>query len=551
MDQDTVDASAIILAIEDSAHNLNNREAISLPNAEPSQAKDSPLTDIGTSPPPFDLPSLVSKRGSSKDSYESSELSDLGEDESEAETDKMDFLEDEASSGTGEKVSDLFRLSELTELARLQEVDSDDSDEELEDKRSVSEDFLALSVAGTTKRPLESDDEVKEQETDSKKMKILEEEEAASPTPEEDGETTVQSPTDEVEDLQVDADPSELIALEVETKTEPNGDDVAEENESEPNGQEVVLKTELEEEEEEEEDRIAEVIEKAPTHAIEAAVSEVMDEDGAEEGAEEGAEDGAEDGAEEEDDEESEEHDADFDEQRKQAVQELICIEEDFAHLRDKLYHDKLSLLEHELQLCLEGSHPELLQIYYKVNEFYQDNIKMANATLNYSLKCINNETLASRTSIHQDFMKNLMDMKNNMITETTTLWYKINRERNYLDQVVPDYNFAALPLVTGEDKSLLKPIAAGGSNMNYYLEGPTINKKVQKQNTLMELVRYRNGLNEQLGILNGLKEFHGIPCAVTCGLLEEELVPVQELLLRKATADEIDEDLHAMGILT
>lgn len=274
--------------------------------------------------------------------------------------------------------------------------------------------------------------------------------------------------------------------------------------------------------------------------------------DGPLESADEGAADDGE--AEEEDHDENGEEDAegdeeidlDLDEQRKLAIQELISIEKDFSFLRDKLYSDKLALLEHEMELCLDGSHPELLQIYYKVNEFYQQNIEISNLTLNYSLKCINTETMASRTGIHQDFMKKLTDMKNDMVAETTLLWYKINRERNYLDQLVPDYNYAAIPLLSADSVNLA--LVAGGSSLDYY-DGAPVSKKVMTQNTIVELVQRRNELNEQLGVLNGLKEFHGIPCAVTSSLLDDDVCSVKELLLRKATPDEINEDLHAMGI--
>lgn len=251
--------------------------------------------------------------------------------------------------------------------------------------------------------------------------------------------------------------------------------------------------------------------------------------------------------AEEDGEEDEEEVDLDIDEQRKNAVSELISIEEDFSFLRDKLYNDKLALLEHEMELCLDGSHPELLQIYYKVNEFYQQNIKISNSTLNYSLKCINTETMATRTSIHQDFMKNLTDMKNDMVAETTSLWYKINRERNYLDQIVPDYNFAALPQLNSEQLNMA--IVAGGSSVEYYQDSAPISKKAMNQNTIVELVLRRNDLNEQLGVLNGLKEFHGFPCAVANSLLDDDVCSVEELLLRKATPDEVNEDLQAMGI--
>lgn len=140
------------------------------------------------------------------------------------------------------------------------------------------------------------------------------------------------------------------------------------------------------------------------------------------------------------------------------------------------------------------------------------------------------------------------MDTKNAMITETTSMWYKINKERNQLDQIVPDFNYSAIPL------SILAQGEVTVSNSSNVADmmgtaAPKM-KKAIKQNAIIELVQQRNNLNEQLGILNGLVTFHGFPSAVTSSISQDE-VATQELLLRKASEDEINEDLRAMGIRT
>lgn len=567
-----------------------SKETLTLPRPETLQGKESPLTDIGTSPPPFDLPSLDDKRSGPKDSYESSELSDLDDDELEAETDKMDFLDDDTSSGPGDKVSDLHALSELTELARLQEVDSDDSDESFVGalKRSISPPQLNNGDAdlGSVKRELDDS----EDQPDAKKAKVEDqgsddnlehvEDQAASKDVSPSVNRASNGNDSEVADKHQSEEPEEQPEDEQDASLEEQEDihneideKAAEGDEPGDDAEEVVeskagkvaqtkLAVEAEAlasliEKKEEEDISNENTELSLAEAqsseadAEADVEDVVKQEELEEqseqekaeAAEAEAAKNAESPAYSNEDDEDQPDDVDLDEHRKLAVEELISIEIDFAHLRDKLYHDKLGLLEHELLLCLDGSHPELLQIYYKVNEFYQDNIQLANLTLNYSLKCINNETVATRTAIHQDFLRKLMDMKNEMVTETTSLWYKINRERNYLDLTVPDCNFTAIPSIS-EDKATF-----GANGAESYQEGPSINKKLLKQNTLIELVQQRNSLNEQLGILNGLTEFHGLPSAVSTELMESGEFPAEELLLRKAAPEEINEDLRAMGI--
>lgn len=460
-----------------------------------------------------------------RDSYESSELSDLDENQSEAETDKMDFLDEigtvqdeDGSNGQSNGLSDLQNLSQLTELARLKDVDSDFGDDEDEDELNnlnLHSNGNKLAINGEShKRTLEIDDE---HEQTTKKLK------AATPVSDlkdkAQEEEQKDTPTVEIVEndkkknkLDNDQQKIELIVLkdDQEISAEDNGAEAEPEDEGEdndngnntdaPNVEEVAN------------------IEAVQQNKEDAVVIENEERD-----------------------------DVDLNKQRNLAIQELIAIEAKFAEVRDKLFKDKLSLLEKELQLCLDGSHPELSKIYGKINEFYQDGLRLANANLMYKLKCVDKETIATRTSIHQNFLRNLMDTKNGMITDTTSLWYKINKERNQLDQLVPDFTFAAIPSIPNGSILIEESIVNG--NIDGLAE-LSVSKKLQKQNTLIELVKQRNNINEQLGILNGLVEFHGFPSAISSSLSEEILDDQSnELLLKKATDEEINSDLRAMGI--
>lgn len=460
-----------------------------------------------------------------RDSYESSELSDLDENQSEAETDKMDFLDEigtvqdeDGSNGQSNGLSDLQNLSQLTELARLKDVDSDFGDDEDEDELNnlnLHSNGNKLAINGEShKRTLEIDDE---HEQTTKKLK------AATPVSDlkdkAQEEEQKDTPTVEIVEndkkknkLDNDQQKIELIVLkdDQEISAEDNGAEAEPEDEGEdndngnntdaPNAEEVANSEAVQQNKED-----AVVIEN------------------------------------------EERDDVDLNKQRNLAIQELIAIEAKFAEVRDKLFKDKLSLLEKELQLCLDGSHPELSKIYGKINEFYQDGLRLANANLMYKLKCVDKETIATRTSIHQNFLRNLMDTKNGMITDTTSLWYKINKERNQLDQLVPDFTFAAIPSIPNGSILIEESIVNG--NIDGLAE-LSVSKKLQKQNTLIELVKQRNNINEQLGILNGLVEFHGFPSAISSSLSEEILDDQSnELLLKKATDEEINSDLRAMGI--
>lgn len=458
-----------------------------------------------------------------RDSYESSELSDLDENQSEAETDKMDFLDeigtvqdDDVSNGQSNGLSDLQNLSQLTELTRLKDVDSDFGDDEEEDESNnlnSHSNGTKLAINGESlKRTLEN-----EHEQPTKKLKSA----PQVPDPEDKNQEEEQKGTLEIETnannksknkLDSREDKIELISLksDQENSAEDNGAEAEPEDEGEDNDNGH--------------NTDAPEVEQVPNSEVEQNIKEdaVAVEN-------------------------EERDDVDLNKQRNLAIQELIAIEAKFAEVRDKLFKDKLSLLQKELQLCLDGSHPELSKIYGRINEFYQDGLRLANANLMYKLKCVDKETIATRTSIHQNFLRNLMDTKNGMITDTTSLWYKINKERNQLDQLVPDFTFAAIPSIP--NGAILAEDSIANGNIDGSAELP-VSKKLLKQSTLIELVKQRNNINEQLGILNGLVEFHGFPSAISSSLSEEILEEQSnELLLKKATDEEINNDLRAMGI--
>lgn len=459
-----------------------------------------------------------------RDSYESSELSDLDENQSEAETDKMDFLDEigtvqdeDGSNGQSNGLSDLQNLSQLTELARLKDVDSDFGDDEDEDELNnlnLHSNGNKSAINGEShKRTLEIDDEHGQT---TKKLK------AATPVSDlkDKAQEEEQKDTPKVEIVENDKKKNKLDNDQQKIELIVLKDD--QENSAEDNGAEAEPEDEGEDNDNGNNTDAPNVEEVANIEVQQNKEDAVVIEN-------------------------EERDDVDLNKQRNLAIQELIAIEAKFAEVRDKLFKDKLSLLEKELQLCLDGSHPELSKIYGKINEFYQDGLRLANANLMYKLKCVDKETIATRTSIHQNFLRNLMDTKNGMITDTTSLWYKINKERNQLDQLVPDFTFAAIPSIPNGSILIEESIVNGNIDGSAEL---SVSKKLQKQNTLIELVKQRNNINEQLGILNGLVEFHGFPSAISSSLSEEILDDQSnELLLKKATDEEINSDLRAMGI--
>ncbi|KAI5954081.1 DEP1 [Candida margitis] len=597
-----------VLSKKDVAENGDQVDDVIDENTRLTISKESPLSDVATSPPPFDLAlpdseldlnsEFLSNKNENpdaqggdnhgadqqnamqevnekildasqdrptsrtnndfqlgeisrqrKDSYESSELSDLGDDESEAETDKMDFL-DERDGENLVKPTDLQTLSELTELARLEEIDGDSDEEFAEAKGTVKnakDGLQSSSINNKLEDMEESEDAITRKRTATRANDEYESvgyKKIKTDTPiesslggvgAENKEETREEDTKAEDEAKDSNDVVEFPEKVASKSTDKIGhDDEDNEAEAEDEGEEDDDAEEDEEGESRRREKLTSIEQQEHQDKVITDAEELKD---AQEALEKSVEQVV-----------AEENDTDINEQRELAVKGLIAIEKCFAEVRDKLYDDKLSLLEKELQLCLDGSHPELSKIYQKINGFYQDSLNLANANLTYRLKCVDKETMATRTSIHQNYLRNIMDTKNAMITETTSMWYKINKERNQLDQIVPDFNYAAIPSSILAQEEL--PVSSSGIVTE--VMGPVAPKmkKAIKQSAIVELVQQRNNLNEQLGILNGLVKFHGFPSAVSSSINQDD-VATRELLLRKASEEEINEDLKAMGIPT
>ncbi|XBW35008.1 hypothetical protein QEN19_000573 [Hanseniaspora menglaensis] len=117
-------------------------------------------------------------------------------------------------------------------------------------------------------------------------------------------------------------------------------------------------------------------------------------------------------------------------------LKQLNQIEADFAGYRQNIYNLKLKKLQYELFMILDGSHPSLNKYINSVQKIKDQKFKKINSSLKHKLNCINKETKATRCNIHQNYMKNYLNLKENIINETTNDWYDINNEKRYLDMV-------------------------------------------------------------------------------------------------------------------
>lgn len=195
---------------------------------------------------------------------------------------------------------------------------------------------------------------------------------------------------------------------------------------------------------------------------------------------------------------------------RVNAMNGLKDIEVIFAKLKDKLYETQLLKLEFELKLCENNQHPELKEYMKLIDEDFQKKSARLINLQKYRLKCLDNQTRATRVSIHQQFMKLCQDLKSKEIVDITTNWYDINKERRTMDMQTLE-----LPEYYQFNKSI------NSYNINDYVPN---------------LVSQRNATYKELSTLQGLIQY-------------KHIFPSTLNNLTSCSQDEIDSDLKAMGI--
>lgn len=197
-------------------------------------------------------------------------------------------------------------------------------------------------------------------------------------------------------------------------------------------------------------------------------------------------------------------------EQRVRAMNGLKAIEIKFAQLKDKLYNTQLQKLEFELKLCEENEHFELIEYLKMVDEDFQKKQQRLLSEQKYKLKTLDMQTRATRTQIHQQFMKECQDLKSKEILDITTDWYDINRERRSMDLMsleLPEYYQYFGYLQSG--------------NVEQYLP---------------DLVNIRNGQLREIGELGGLVKYKaGVPSGLG--------------YLSGCTKEELEADLKGIGL--
>ncbi|AGO10243.1 AaceriAEL344Wp [[Ashbya] aceris (nom. inval.)] len=223
---------------------------------------------------------------------------------------------------------------------------------------------------------------------------------------------------------------------------------------------------------------------------------------------------------EEEDEDEEEEEEPSLIEReklRQDALKDIIEIEYEFAELRQRLYENEMAKLQTELQMCLEGSHPALQTYYQKIDSIRDFKLKRAYQRQKYELECIDKETRAVRTFIHQNFYRQVSDLKHKLLNQTTQKWYDMNKERRDMDMLVSEIGYHVPVKIANKTLSCITGYAApaqlkgDGDRLPEDLECEGINFRFRNNPVdKLEVIVDRMRFNNQLSDFEGLKKFFG-----------------------------------------
>ncbi|PYH99500.1 transcriptional regulatory protein Dep1 [Aspergillus ellipticus CBS 707.79] len=184
---------------------------------------------------------------------------------------------------------------------------------------------------------------------------------------------------------------------------------------------------------------------------------------------------------------------------RVSALESLAVLEREFALLRDKIYDERISKLNRELEM-LNGpnpTHPEFLRQLEGVKQYRDAKIKYEHTLFQYRIDSLLNRSMAERAQSHSTFFQRARDIRENHSSAISKQFYSIQHDRFKTDEVSPQH----------------------------YIPFPT-RRSLQ--------ISHQTAYNQEVSIMAGVAKYVGFPAAPA---------------LSAARPSELDEDLEKMGI--
>ncbi|KAJ6121772.1 hypothetical protein N7512_004237 [Penicillium capsulatum] len=181
------------------------------------------------------------------------------------------------------------------------------------------------------------------------------------------------------------------------------------------------------------------------------------------------------------------------------AMESLATLEKEFATLRDKIYDERISKLNRELEMLTgpNPTHPEYLRQIECVERYRDAKIKYEHTLYRYRVKALLNKSLAERAQSHSTFFQRIRDTRESHSSATSKQFYAIQHDRFKTDELSPHH---IVPFPTRRSQQ----------------------------------IAHQAAYNHEVSIMAGVAKYVGFPAAPT---------------LAGARPSELDDDLEKMGV--
>ncbi|KAJ5884014.1 uncharacterized protein N7473_010900 [Penicillium subrubescens] len=181
------------------------------------------------------------------------------------------------------------------------------------------------------------------------------------------------------------------------------------------------------------------------------------------------------------------------------AMESLATLEKEFATLRDKIYDERITKLNRELEMLTgpNPTHPEYLRQIECVQRYRDAKIKYEHTLYKYRLKALLNKSLAERSQSHSTFFQRVRDVRERHSSAISKQFYAIQHDRFKTDELSPHH---IVPFPTRRSQQ----------------------------------IAHQTAYNHEVSIMAGVAKYVGFPAAPT---------------LLGARPSELEDDLEKMGI--
>ncbi|PKX90943.1 uncharacterized protein P174DRAFT_375775 [Aspergillus novofumigatus IBT 16806] len=184
---------------------------------------------------------------------------------------------------------------------------------------------------------------------------------------------------------------------------------------------------------------------------------------------------------------------------RMSAMESLTILEKEFAALRDKIYDERISKLNRELEMLTgpNPTHPEYLRQLECVKRHRDAKIKYEHTLFQYRIQALMNKSLAERAQTHSTYFQRVRDIREKHSSAVSKQFYAIQHDRFKTEEL----------------------------SAQHYIPFPT--RRSQQ-------IAHQTAYNQEVSIMAGVAKYVGFPAAPS---------------LAPARPSELEEDLEKMGI--